>query len=110
VDGDRNRGGAMSVEPDYYWMTDHRSDTTARAGCGRDNQRETPYLVRRPSGNNRPRSAAAPRQAFDTERPGWLSRPDFTPVDTSQPLLIGPETDIDFTRPELWMNDDGEFR
>lgn len=72
---------------------------------------ETVFLFRCSSGWYLPGPAMpAPRRGFDTDRPGWLSRPDFTPADTFQPGPANPDDAvIDFTRPELWMNDDGEF-
>jgi hypothetical protein len=69
-------------------------------------------LVRRPTGWYLPRPADAPspgpRRDFDPIRPAWLSNPDFVPVDTSQ---AGPPdcAFIDYTRPELGMNPDGEY-
>jgi hypothetical protein len=105
--GHRNRG-ATGFE-DEYWTTEGRTGTAAR-----DNEREPLFLIRDQSGWHMPRpgdsSMGAPQRGFDTERPSWLSRRDFTPVDTSQPMLAGPEyADVDVTRPERWMNDDGEF-
>jgi hypothetical protein len=119
ANGHRNRGNAMSFEEEEYWATEYwateyRTGIAARLPATGDTERETLFLVRHRSDRYMPRSSVAstqaPQRGFDTERPEWLSRPDFTPADTSQPMLSGPEAaDIDVTRPELWMNDDGEF-
>jgi hypothetical protein len=46
--------------------------------------------------------ARRPQAAFDSQRPSWLDDPDFVPIDTSVPDLVGSEfADVDFNRPEL---------
>jgi hypothetical protein len=104
----------MSLEDDEYWATEYRTGIAARPLPTRDAERETHFLVRHRSDRYMPRPAVAathaPERGFDPKRPEWLSQPGFAPADISQPLLTGPEAvDIDVTRPELWMNDDGEF-
>jgi hypothetical protein len=96
-----------------YRNTEYRTGAI-RSGRSRNDECEPVFLDRRPSGWYLPEptvtQGCASRPGFDTVRPAWLSRPDFTPVDTSQPLLArADDAYIDVTRPELWMDEDGEF-
>jgi hypothetical protein len=99
----------MSFEEDNHWINDYRTGT-GHNEHRYHNRREISYLVRRPSGWYIPHptvhTMCSHQRGFDADRPAWLSRADFTPADTSPSMLAKLEfSDIDFTRPELWMHD-----
>jgi hypothetical protein len=102
----------MSFEDDEYRTASYRVSGGARATGGPYNRRNTLTPSRRAPGWQIPGPATAdvPGDGFDTVRPDWLSSPDFVPVDTSRPDPAGPDLAIiDYTRPELWMNSEGEY-
>jgi hypothetical protein len=107
----------MSFEDDEYWEDEYSEYSIMPSAAVIQEKQYTKRTMpdpviptRRPGGSGDPvdelaerrrrRTGNRPVEVFDTDRPGWLDDPDFTPVDTSRPNLAGDE-DVDYNRPEL---------
>ncbi|WP_127553258.1 hypothetical protein [Actinoplanes sp. OR16] len=99
----------MSYEDDEYWAEEYdeysfmpQSAVVQERHYSRRTAPDPVIPTRRTGGDN-----AHAKRSFDDQRPSWLDDPDFVPIDTSKPNLVGDDfADVDFNRPELGVDFD----